>query len=125
MKTNYLSLVLLIVAMLASLPRIQAQQVAMVSLQGRPVLSALPEKQPRSCLLITDTVKKTGGLRKMMNSPGKGALTGFTIGAIGGVLLGLTGKEWVLHNGKVVPRPLHAIVDAFIVGIPIGTMGLV
>jgi len=52
-------------------------------------------------------------------------LTGFVIGGIGGVALGLSGKDWVLASGKTVSRPIHAVVDAFIVGIPLGVMGLV
>jgi hypothetical protein len=60
----------------------------------------------------------------LMNSPGYGAATGFLIGGIGGTILGLTGKEWVLKDGSVVSRPIHAVVDAIIVGAPLGIMGL-
>lgn len=63
--------------------------------------------------------------RGMMNSPGRGILYGFVIGAAGGVALGLSGEDWVLDNGKVVPRPVHAIVDAFIVAAPLMVMGAV
>ncbi len=48
---------------------------------------------------------------------------GFGIGALGGVILGLTGKDWVLVDGTVVPRLPHAIVDAFIVGGPTTIIG--
>ncbi|MDZ4823101.1 MAG: hypothetical protein SH856_06555 [Flavobacteriales bacterium] len=69
--------------------------------------------------------EEDGKKRKMMNSPGYGALTGFVIGGIGGTVLGLTGKEWTLKDGSVVSRPIHAVVDAIIVGAPLGIMGLV
>lgn len=62
--------------------------------------------------------------RRMTNSPGYGAATGFLIGGIGGTVLGLTGKDWVLKDGSIVSRPIHAVVDAFIVGTPLGIMGL-
>ncbi|KAA5547908.1 hypothetical protein [Adhaeribacter rhizoryzae] len=63
--------------------------------------------------------------KKMMNTPLRGALTGFAIGGAGGIILGLTGKDWVLSNGKVVSRPIHAVVDMFIVATPLTIMGLV
>ncbi|PSR52628.1 hypothetical protein AHMF7605_03355 [Adhaeribacter arboris] len=63
--------------------------------------------------------------KRIMNTPGRGALFGFAIGGTGGIVLGLSGKEWVLANGKVVPRPLHAVVDLFIVATPLTIMGLV
>jgi hypothetical protein len=62
---------------------------------------------------------------KMMNTPVRGGLFGLAIGGAGGVVLGLTGKEWVLTNGKVVSRPVHAVVDALIVGIPVAVIGTV
>lgn len=62
---------------------------------------------------------------KMMNTPLRGGLYGLAIGGAGGVVLGLTGKEWVLANGKVVSRPVHAVVDALIVGIPTAIIGTV
>lgn len=62
---------------------------------------------------------------KPMNTPLRGALYGFAIGGTGGVILGLTGKDWVLANGKVVSRPVHAVVDMFIVATPLTLMGLV
>jgi hypothetical protein len=62
---------------------------------------------------------------KMMNTPLRGGLYGLAIGGAGGVVLGLSGKEWVLSNGKVVSRPVHAVVDALIVGIPTAIIGTV
>lgn len=68
--------------------------------------------------------EKEGG-KKMMNSPLFGGAVGFVIGGTGGVILGLTGKEWVLDNGKVVSRPIHAIVDMFIVATPTTIIGVI
>lgn len=62
---------------------------------------------------------------KWHNSPGMGALFGFVIGGTGGVILGLTGKDWVLDNGKVVSRPVHALVDLFIVAVPTTLIGVI
>lgn len=62
---------------------------------------------------------------KWHNSPMKGGLFGFIIGGTGGVILGLTGKDWVLDNGKVVSRPVHAIVDLFIVATPTTLIGVI
>ncbi|MGV3640324.1 MAG: hypothetical protein ACO1NZ_07395 [Adhaeribacter sp.] len=60
-----------------------------------------------------------------MNTPVRGGLFGLGIGGAGGVVLGLSGKEWVLANGKTVSRPVHAVVDALIVGIPTAIIGTV
>jgi hypothetical protein len=61
----------------------------------------------------------------MMNTPVRGGLFGLAIGGAGGIALGLTGKDWVLTNGKTVSRPVHAVVDALIVGFPTAIIGTV
>jgi len=116
----------IIAVLAAAMPTARAQQLAMGTGTGfdtPPTLNYMSEAQNKH-LTSGDSTGKVRGLRKMMNSPGKGALTGFTIGGIGGIVLGLSGKDWVLSNGKVVSRPIHALVDAVIVGVPLGVMGL-
>jgi hypothetical protein len=62
---------------------------------------------------------------RMMNTPLRGGLFGLAIGGAGGVVLGLSGKDWVLSNGKTVSKPVHAVVDALIVGLPTAIIGTV
>ena len=61
--------------------------------------------------------------KEPMNTFWMGAGVGFGIGAIGGVILGLTGKDWVLPDGRIIGRFPHAVVDAFIVGAPFTIIG--
>jgi hypothetical protein len=123
MKTLRLIFVLAISIFLMS-PEMHAQQVASISEDKSIVLNESIHKSVTP--FSTDEPKRKKGIfRKMVASPGMGALTGFVIGATGGVVLGLTGKDWVLKNGKVVSRPVHAVVDALIVGAPLALMGTV
>lgn len=68
---------------------------------------------------------KSSQPKNWTNSPGMGALVGFVIGGTYGTLLGIFGKEWVLNDGTVVSKPVHAVVDLFIVAIPMTTIGLI
>lgn len=68
---------------------------------------------------------KTAQPKNWTNSPGMGALVGFVIGGTYGTLLGIFGKDWVLNDGTVVPKPIHAVVDLFIVAVPMTTIGLI
>jgi hypothetical protein len=126
MKPNYFSLAFFISIIILGDSQMQAQQFAKLNSPNKSFsISEITAVKSNFDLAFADSSVKQSRLKKMMNSPGMGALTGFIIGGAGGVALGLTGKEWVLHNGKIVPRPIHAIVDAFIVGTPLATMGLV
>jgi hypothetical protein len=99
---------------------LQNASIPKTPLPADPVLSAppgvLPPLQPAAALRQKS---------KMMNTPVRGGLFGLAIGGAGGVVLGLTGKDWVLTNGKVVSRPVHAVVDALIVGLPVAVIGTV
>ena len=116
MKTIFL--LLLSIVLIINTESLNAQYLAQANKSYRASTTTLVKVFP-------DDPAKKSKKRKMMSSPGYGALTGFAIGAIGGVALGLTGKDWVLKSGKVVSRPVHAIVDAFIVGTPLAVMGSV
>ncbi|HET7819028.1 MAG TPA: hypothetical protein VFL70_06945 [Bacteroidia bacterium] len=76
-------------------------------------------------LELVNTWRYQPQAKNLTNSPLMGAIVGFVIGGTYGTLLGVYGKDWVLHNGKVVPKPIHAIVDLFIVAIPVSTIGLI
>ena len=76
-------------------------------------------------LMKMNLKQNTVNAKNLTNSPLMGALVGFVVGGTYGTLLGIFGKDWVLNDGTVVPKPVHAIVDLFIVAIPVSTIGLI
>lgn len=68
----------------------------------------------------------TTGTRKMpVNTFWKGLGAGFAVGGTAGIVIGLTGPDWVLDDGTVVPDWQHALVDMFIFATPTMIMGSV
>ena len=63
--------------------------------------------------------------RKRINSFWSGLGVGFGVGGTAGIIIGLTGPDWVLDDGSIVPKATHAFVDMFIFAVPTMVMGSV
>ena len=92
---------------------------------AQPGMAYRSQLEPVSSMTTTWSADTTQMKKMPFNTFWSGVGIGFAVGGTAGIIIGLTGPDWVLDDGTIVPRWQHALVDMFIFAAPTMIMGSV